>query len=266
MRYLQGCNYKRVSVDTEPEVRNTSVTSATDVRILHGMTDPNWTAVRDAIAARLDQLGWSKAELARQSGVDADTIGALLNGSREPRPSTRRRLSRPLWGDEEAINKVLAGSPPAAVMLQDVHPPSDDPPPTDFRSGAGTLDADEQAGLRALEQQNTAILTVGRSLGRLGLDPVDDPGLDPPADVVVDHDGTRTVIQVAGRLGHDISQDITDMVGEQARWRADGVDRVIVFAYVDWPEPVVEEINRFGIEYAGSQDELEQLLTAEGKG
>ena len=43
-----------------------------------------------------------------------------------------------------------------------------------------------------------------------------------------------------------------------------GVDRVIVFACVDCPEPAIEEVGRFGVEYAGSQVKLEELLGGQG--
>ncbi len=53
--------------------------------------------------ARRD-LGWTTAQLARQAGITASTVGRILNGSRPPSAEQARRLSAALGVD------VVAGA------------------------------------------------------------------------------------------------------------------------------------------------------------
>jgi transcriptional regulator with XRE-family HTH domain len=54
----------------------------------------------DAIGQRLKEerlrKGWSQRDLARETGVNADTISGIETGQHEPRPSTLRRLTEGL--------------------------------------------------------------------------------------------------------------------------------------------------------------------------
>ena len=210
----------------------------------------------------------SGAALAEAAGVHPSVINNIIRGKTQRlHTDTRNEIETATEVPLGTLQRIAEGPESAEEVLAHLNSPFAD---VDYRAGAEGSDAPQDADLelarRTAEQRETMFATVGRSVGRLGLELVEDPSLDPHPDLVVDAGGRRIVVQVCGRLGPDVSEEITDMVGEQARWRADGVDRVIVFAYVDWPEPVVEEIGRFGIEYAGSQKQLEELLTAEGKG
>lgn len=54
----------------------------------------------DAIGRRLKEerlhKGWSQRDLARETGVNADTISGIETGQHEPRPSTLRKLAKAL--------------------------------------------------------------------------------------------------------------------------------------------------------------------------
>lgn len=75
--------------------------------------------IRRSVAARLAELQWSRARLARESGVDPNTISDFLNGKRQPSSVTLAKL-------ESALG-LTHGTPTASG--------EDSPPPEGRSSG-----------------------------------------------------------------------------------------------------------------------------------
>lgn len=85
---------------------------------------------QERVRARLKELGWSQAELARRSGITETTISNFLSGARTPRRPTLRVPFRALWSDEHALEPdeamgqllmyvdELAGDVVPAVVLE----------------------------------------------------------------------------------------------------------------------------------------------------
>ncbi len=86
----------------------------------------------DAIGQRLKEerlrKGWSQRDLARETGVNADTISGIETGQHEPRPSTLRRLTEGLGIEvrdlfaEPALPKARA---PRTGQLTDAQSPGE---------------------------------------------------------------------------------------------------------------------------------------------
>lgn len=83
------------------------------------MSDANdrWTAVGDAIAARMSQLSLSKAEVIRASGVSDKTLAGYLAGQPIVRPDKRRGLCDALGWTPDSIDRILNGDPPIDARL-----------------------------------------------------------------------------------------------------------------------------------------------------
>ncbi len=89
----------------------------------------------DAIGQRLKEerlrKGWSQRDLARETGVNADTISGIETGQHEPRPSTLRRLTeglgievRDLFAEPTLLGKAEApetGQPDEEQPILDSH-------------------------------------------------------------------------------------------------------------------------------------------------
>lgn len=60
------------------------------------MTTEGTERARAAVQARLAELHWSRAQLARESTVDPNTIGDFLNGKRVPSDVTLSKLAQAL--------------------------------------------------------------------------------------------------------------------------------------------------------------------------
>lgn len=63
-----------------------------------------------AIRKRLQDLNWSQARLARESGVDPNTLSDFLMGRSWPRPTTQRNLEAALSWPDGSIEAVAEGT------------------------------------------------------------------------------------------------------------------------------------------------------------
>lgn len=73
-----------------------------------------WQGVAAAITARLDELGWSQADLVRRSGLSDPTVRSLMNGKLRgtPRKPSLRKLCDALGWSPDSVDLVLGGSSP----------------------------------------------------------------------------------------------------------------------------------------------------------
>lgn len=62
-----------------------------------------------AVKARLAQLGWNAADLARQSGIDPGTVGPFLRGKRSPRTATLTALEKAIGWEPGTIERAAQG-------------------------------------------------------------------------------------------------------------------------------------------------------------
>jgi transcriptional regulator with XRE-family HTH domain len=76
----------------------------------------------DSVGQRLKEerrrKGWSQRDLARETGVNADTISGIETGQHEPRPSTLRRLAEGLGIEvadffQEPVRPKVSAAPPS---------------------------------------------------------------------------------------------------------------------------------------------------------
>ncbi|MGW1998387.1 helix-turn-helix domain-containing protein [Embleya sp. NPDC001921] len=75
-------------------------------------------ALASAIQARLDELGWTQAELSRRSGVSTSTINAWMTGerakgSRGPHPDKLRAIAKALGLPAAALLEAAGRRVPA---------------------------------------------------------------------------------------------------------------------------------------------------------
>ncbi|MCE3551349.1 helix-turn-helix transcriptional regulator [Pseudonocardia sp. RS11V-5] len=75
--------------------------------------DQDWTAVGDAMRARLDELGMTMTDLAAKSGVSLTTVRELVHvlNTRRRQPRTLVSLSTALGWPREHLGNVLRGRP-----------------------------------------------------------------------------------------------------------------------------------------------------------
>lgn len=74
-----------------------------------------WDLVGEAIARRIEDLGLTKAEVIRTSGVSAKTLDGYLAGEPIVRPDKRRGISDALGWTRDSIARVLAGDEPLEI-------------------------------------------------------------------------------------------------------------------------------------------------------
>ncbi|GAA4544196.1 helix-turn-helix transcriptional regulator [Pseudonocardia xishanensis] len=75
--------------------------------------EQDWTAVGDALRARLDELGMTMTDLATKSGVSLTTVRELVHvlNTRRRQPRTLASLSAALGWPGEHLGSVLRGRP-----------------------------------------------------------------------------------------------------------------------------------------------------------
>lgn len=73
------------------------------------------TQARLAVAAEMAHRRWTNTELAKRSGVDINTIGDFLAGSRWPKSPTQGRLESALDWPAGTISAIAAGMPTPPV-------------------------------------------------------------------------------------------------------------------------------------------------------
>lgn len=78
------------------------------------MTDSNqrWDRVGEAITARVAELGMSKAELERASGISPKTLTIYMNGGPIIRADKARGLCAALSWTIDSIDRILDGGAP----------------------------------------------------------------------------------------------------------------------------------------------------------
>lgn len=126
--------------------------------------DEAMAAAIEAISDRMSELRWSKAELARQAGVDANTIGDFMSGKRWPRRDTRRALERALGFGDGYIE----------LIVRNVATALDEPPALDtgrVRPEAETvllkLPSSALEGLTDIEREELEMTVRATALQRL---------------------------------------------------------------------------------------------------
>ena len=72
-----------------------------------------WALVGRALERRIRELGMTKAEVIRVSGVSFKSLAAYLEGAPIVRPDKARGLARALRWPPDAIDRLLAGEDPA---------------------------------------------------------------------------------------------------------------------------------------------------------
>jgi transcriptional regulator with XRE-family HTH domain len=77
--------------------------------------EQDWTAVGDALRARLDELGMTMTDLAAKSGVSLTTVRELVHvlNTRRRQPRTLGSLSTTLGWPADHLGSVLRGRPSA---------------------------------------------------------------------------------------------------------------------------------------------------------
>lgn len=77
-----------------------------------------WRTVGKAVAARMDELGLTKAELIRRSGVSQKTLDAYLDGQPIVRVDKKRGLCEALRWMPNSIDRLLAGEDPVSISAE----------------------------------------------------------------------------------------------------------------------------------------------------
>ncbi len=76
-------------------------------------TTQDWQRVAEAVSARMEELGFSQTDLAREAKIARETIRKLQQA--EPANYQRRTLttiSQALWDSPHAIHRILRGQDP----------------------------------------------------------------------------------------------------------------------------------------------------------
>jgi lambda repressor-like predicted transcriptional regulator len=85
-------------------------------------------AAAAAVEAAAGQRGWNTRDLARETGLDAATVGDFLAARRWPRSSTRGAVERALRWPPGYIKRIADGDVPPAVSSSAHERPSWIPP------------------------------------------------------------------------------------------------------------------------------------------
>lgn len=70
------------------------------------MNPPQSDSIRDAVRRRLLELDWSQADLAREAGVNANTITAIIKYGRWPKDETREKIEKALGWPKGRIEEL----------------------------------------------------------------------------------------------------------------------------------------------------------------
>jgi lambda repressor-like predicted transcriptional regulator len=68
--------------------------------------DDRQNRARDAVRAEMLSREWGPTELAREAGVDVDTVSTFLDGETWPRPKTQARIERAIGWPPATIGKI----------------------------------------------------------------------------------------------------------------------------------------------------------------
>lgn len=223
-------------------------------------------AVYDVVSRLAVTRGWSDhSKIHRATGIDRGTLTRWRDGGGGRTDWFERFEDAYPLPRGTLLDVYKKRRTPDEVVEAHAHPPEFTA--VDYRAGAegsGAPSAAESEAAR-LDQLREAVATahaiVGRTLGRLGLDDATAEVSRPPDFLVQTRSEETIAIEVRIDPARSVtSKGVEDLLGHKLRWSTEGIDRMVVFTIYDWPPEVVDDLKRFGIEYAGSQEQLEQLL------